>query len=424
MFALLIVVKILVPAVLTFSPRLIELVRLENLGFLLLFLIVSLTVTIFMPRLLSGAIDIIPLKVVKFAATETLEPSLGNLTQSIYLCVSVAVTFATALMARSPRFPDALLFAVLVGGLVLFGSGLADMAASAVGQSALLDPFRNASYAMITNAEVVGMRRVVGLMPEASSYGSTCIAFGSTLIFLRPLYGSSAYRMAASLTAVALVGMALLSTSSSAYAGIAMFSAAYALNVARRLASGSTIAQTGLALEFFVGFVALMGLLLVLLLQPETFDPLLRLVDEIIFNKASSDSFLERSFWNQVGWNAAWSTYGMGVGLGSTRASNYFVAVISNTGFFGATFFFIFLIQTFFRRSYTSPKANEMVSALKFAIVPSLGMAALGSATPDFEPWLALIFGAIAGLALKAPSKVPAERYVGMAGYGDHAVRR
>jgi hypothetical protein len=204
--------------------------------------------------------------------------------------------------------------------------------------------------------------------------------------------------------------MALLSTSSSAYAGLTFFGAAYMLNLGRRMAGASPAGRSGLGAEFTVGFVSIIALLFILIVDPEAFDPLLRIVDEIIFNKARSDSFLDRMYWNEVSWNAFRSTYGMGVGLGATRASNYLIAVISNTGFLASSCFFIFLLQTFFRRSYASRTANEIVTALKFTIIPSMGMACLGSTTPDFEPWLGIVFGAITGLSLQR-SEVALVRY-------------
>lgn len=411
MFTLLLVARLLSIPLLRLSRRLVDLARLENLGFLLAFLVISLLTTIFMPRLLEGTIDIIPLRIVRFASAEPLNVTSANFTQSVYLSISVSLTFASAFMARSPDFPQQFLSGLRIGGIVMLASGILDMTATAVGQSDLLEPFRNASYAMITNAEIAGVRRVVGLMPEASAYGSGCVVFAAALAFLRHLYPAGLSRLATSLIALALIGMALLSTSSSAYAGLVFFGMAYLLNIARRLVSSSPAGKSGISAELGVGFLSIVALLLVLITNPDAFDPLVKIVDEIIFNKASSDSFLERSFWNQVSWNAFWSTYGFGVGLGATRASNYFVAVISNTGFLASGCFFIFLLQTFLRDAKASAFRNEMVVALKLTIIPSLGMAALGSATPDFEPWLGLIFGAVTGLAMQADKTVPDTEY-------------
>jgi hypothetical protein len=400
MFAMLLVVRFIAPSLFVAPRRLAELARSNNLGFLLAFLVISLVTTIFMPRLFADTMDVVPLRgVLRFASAEPLTPTATNFTQSIYLSISVMVTFAAALMARTPQFASQLLTAVLVGGVVLFASGVVDMTATALGLSALLDPFRNASYAIGVNVEIAGVRRVIGLMNEPSAFGSTCVTLAAALVFLRPLYAAGLPRVAATLTAVSLIAMALLSTSSSAYLGVAIFGAANILNVGRRMIFASAVGRSGLVPELVAVFVSIIVVLAALVFQPEFFDPLLRMVDEIIFNKAMSDSYLERSFWNQVGWNAFWSTYGLGVGLGGTRASNYFVAVLSNTGFLASGCFFIFLLQTSFRRSLVSMRSSELVSALKFAIIPSLGMAALGSATPDFDAWLGLIFGTITGLS-------------------------
>ncbi len=402
MFAMLLVVRFIVPTLLGAPERLGKLARSKNLGFLLAFLVISVITTIFMPRLFDETIDVIPLRgVLRFASAEPLTPTGTNITQCIYLSISVMVTFAAAMMARTPQFASQLLSAVLVGGVVLFGSGIADMAATALGQSAMLEPFRNASYAIGVNVEIAGVRRVIGLMSEPSTFGTTCVTLGAALVFLRPLYAAGLPRMAATVTALSLVIMALLSTSSAAYVGLAIFGAANVLNIGRRMTVASPVARSGVVLELVAVFVSAIVILAALIFQPELFDPLFRMVDEIIFNKATSDSYLERTFWNQVGWNAFWSTYGLGVGVGATRASNYFVAVLSNTGFLASGCFLIFLVQTFLRRSLVSMQASEFVTALKFAMIPSLGMAALGSATPDFDAWLGLIFGAIAGLSLQ-----------------------
>jgi hypothetical protein len=401
MFACLIVVRFVVIPLIYSPQRLIELLRLDHLGFLLAFLLISLITTMFMPRLFENAVDVIPLKFARFASSEALTPTMANMTQSIYLTISVAATVGAAMISRSPRFSDNLLTAIRIGGIVLLGSGLLDMLANAIGQADALEPFKNASYAMITNAEIAGVRRVVGLMPEASSYGSTCVSFIAMLAFCRPLYAPGWPRFTVSMTILALITMALVSTSSSAYAGLAFFGAAYLLNLGRRMFGGSATSQIGLRLELTIGFLAIVVLLFVTITNPDVFDPLLRIVDEIIFNKASSDSYMERTFWTQVSWSAFWSTYGLGVGLGGTRASNYFVAVISNTGFLSSICFFVFLLQVFFRRLPSCPKSREMIVALRFSILPILGTAALGSATPDFEAMLGVLFGAIMGLSLR-----------------------
>ena len=101
----------------------------------------------------------------------------------------------------------------------------------------LLEPFRNAEYAFLTNDAVgAGVRRVVGFTPEASAYGPICVEFAAATALLRTLYAEGRQRMFATIIAVSLVVMALLSTSSTAYGGLAVLGLVYAGNWIRRAA--------------------------------------------------------------------------------------------------------------------------------------------------------------------------------------------
>lgn len=400
MFSIVLILKGLAGPIVSLSPELFTAARLRNLGFLLLFLAAGIVTTILMPRLFSGYAVIIPMRPTQNLATEVLQPGQGNFTQAAYLTLSVAVAFSTALLAKEPQFSKQFLSALLIGGIVAAVTGVIDMAATAIGLADILEPFRNASYAVLTNADVHGVRRVVGLMPEASSFGALCASFASALIFLRPFYPTGPLQFETGFVALALLGMALLSTSSSTYAGLAVLGAVYSVNCVRRLVQPSGAAQTGLGGEFAVIFVMLIVLLVLWIVQESIFDPMFEIIDEIIFNKATSTSYFERSYWNAVGWDALRSTYGLGVGLGSTRTSNWFVAVISNAGIVGAALLGVFLVQTFLRRPWLgSSCSNDMLTSMKAAIIPWFATAALASTSPDFGPWVALMLGAITGMA-------------------------
>jgi len=54
-----------------------------------------------------------------------------------------------------------------------------------------------------------------------------------------------------------------------------------------------------------------------------------------ISNKAASESALERSYWNEVSLRSALDTGLLGIGLGSSRASSFVIAVISQLGLTG-----------------------------------------------------------------------------------------
>ena len=176
-----------------------------------------------------------------------------------------------------------------------------------------------------------GVRRVVGFTPEASTYGSICVQFLAAIALLRTLY-EGRQRVLATTCAASLGVLAVFSTSSTAYLGLAVLAAVYAVNWIRRAILSSSLGQSGLVVELLVGLGVAATLLVIWLINPKLFDPLINLVDEQIFNKPLSSSFYERSFWNTTAWNAVLSTWGLGVGFGSTRTSNWFAAGCEQCG--------------------------------------------------------------------------------------------
>src|SRR5690606_20529052 len=144
---------------------------------------------------------------------------------------------------------------------------------------------------------------------------------------------------------------ALLSTSSAAYAGLGVFGSAAATEWSWRLltAREGSRAREGLVVEFWVILLGLTAIYLLALTFPALFNPFLQLIDTIIFQKTESDSFEERSMWTAVSLAALVDTWGLGVGMGSTRASNGIVAVFSNSGVVGGLLYYGFMLQTFLR---------------------------------------------------------------------------
>jgi hypothetical protein len=402
MFAVVLILKGLAPQIVQLSPKLLAACRFQNLGFLIVFLLVGIVAAMIMPSFFAGEVVIVPMRE-EFGA-DVLNPSQANFTQSAYLTLSVMIALAVALMADEPRFEETLLISVLAAGTVCVVTGLIDLSAASAGMESWLEPFRNARYALLTNADMGGVRRVVGLAPEASTYGGLCVQFAAAVALFRGLYAKGHQRLFATMVTVGLTVMAVLSTSSTAYGGLAILGLAYAINWVRRAASSSALGRSGLLGEFLVGLGAAIALLSILILRGNLFDPLLNLVDEVIFNKPLTTSFYGRSEWNSIAWNAVASTWGLGVGLGSTRASNWFAAVISNTGVTGAALMCLFLIQTFARRAiWQRPLSDELLPALKLSLLPVLVMAGVAAPGPDFGSWMAVVFGAIAGIAAVRP---------------------
>jgi hypothetical protein len=402
MFSVVLIAKVLAPQMTRLSPRFLTLLQLRYLGFLALFLLIGILAAVIMPRLFIGDIVIIPMR--ESIGPEILVPIQANFTQSGYVALSVMTAFAVASMVDEPGFVKAFLAGVLTGGTVCIVTGLIDIAAVSTGMESLLEPFRNAGYAISPAQQVGAFRRVIGLTPEPSSYGPICVQFAAALSFLRTLFAEGRQRILATIVIGGLIVMALLSTSSTAYGGLAVFALCYAVNLFRRTISSSPLGRRGLLWELMVGLGLAIALLGIILVRAELFDPLIYVVNEIIFNKAQTTSFYERSMWNTIAWNSVGSTWGLGIGFGSTRTSNWLVAVVSNAGVIGAAALAIFVVLTFTRRPlWRTAESTELMSALKLSLLPALVMAAVESAGPDFGPWVAAVFGAITGLSFLRP---------------------
>ena len=156
------------------------------------------------------------------------------------------------LLADEPRFTETLLASMLAGGLICIATGLIDLAAASTGMESLIEPFRNADYAFLTKDEIAGAKRIVGFTPEASAYGPMCVHFAAGIALLRVLYAEGFRRIFASLIAVVLVVMAVLSTSSSAYLGLAVLGMAYA-SIGLGEGFSSQLGQRGLMAELLAG---------------------------------------------------------------------------------------------------------------------------------------------------------------------------
>jgi hypothetical protein len=402
MFAVVLVLKVLAQQVRTRSPKVFTVLQLRNMGFLVLFLTFAIATTVIMPRLFQGQVVIMPMKA--SLAADLLGPSQQNFTQSAYLTLSVISALAVALVADEPGFLETLLAGVLAGGIVCVATGLVDMAAAATGMEGLLKPFRNAGYSFITEAEIAGVRRVIGLTPEASSYGTLCVPFGATLALLRNLYAGPGVRIIATITAGSLFVMAVLSTSSTAYLELAVFALVYAANWIRRLATPSSLGKSGLFGELITGLLFATALLTIFVARSDLFDPLGNLITEVILNKPLSSSYYERTHLNVVAWDALGTSWGLGVGLGSTRTSNQIAAIVSSTGIIGAALFGLFLTRLFTRRPDSqSVLYAEILPALKLSLVPVLAGASVVSAGADFGLWVGVGFGAICGIAAITP---------------------
>jgi hypothetical protein len=155
----------------------------------------------------------------------------------------------------------------------------------------------------------------------------------------------------------------------------------------------------------------------VLTVAPGLLDPVFERVDAVVFQKSESESYAERRMWNQMGMDAFFATDGLGVGLGSARSSNWFVAILSNTGVIGGALLASFIARVFLQRGPSEPRAAELVAALKLSLLPGFVMAGLTGLSPDFGVANGATFGLITSLA--SATRLPLSKSVSLAPAAD-----
>lgn len=374
---------------------------------LTLYWLVAAVATAFLPRLFAGTVPIVPIRG-DVGATMPLHPSAQNLSQFAYLTIAVLTVFTFARLLETPAMRQHALRAMVLGGGLTIATGLLDHAAQALPMGPLLQPFRTASYALLTDIEVLGGKRVVGLMPEASAFGGLCLALLAALCFYRRAIADRALRDGwTPLVVVLLAICAWLSTSSGTLVGLGVLAIVLALEWSLRFGTGErsgAVPQAGMRGEMAATACLAIALALAALLRPQMLEPASALVERMVLEKAHSASFDQRGMWRSTALAALARTHGMGVGLGGTRASSSVVAVFSSTGILGGLLFHAFLLQCLLRRPPSHPAdAGRLLSGFRFAIIPPFAVSLMvGDA--DFGGIMAFSLGLASAVTATSPS--------------------
>ncbi len=122
----------------------------------------------------------------------------------------------------------------------------------------------------------------------------------------------------------------------------------------------------------------------------------------LLFDKASSQSGIERASWNAAALKNFFDTYGFGAGLGSVRASSFLVAVPANLGLPGVIFFGAFFWQALARAGRDGGPEADLRVAARNGCLGLLLAAAVSGALVD----LGLQFYFLAGLASTGVARV------------------
>lgn len=373
----------------------------RRFGLLSYFTIVAVFGAFMLPSLFEGLFSVFPQRPsTRFLIPEPVHASSGNISQSVYLVVSFLGALTFGRLALDDNFIKNFCQSIVVSSIFTVSTGIADAATSALQMGDVLNIFRTANYAIMTEGEISGIRRIVGLMPEASAFGSIAVIEFALLVFTRNMF-SPKYKLFLVAPLSCLCGLfAFLSASSTAYVGILVVLMLFVLNSIYRMWRGGAVYGRGLFAEFgLVGFFAAF-LVLLILANEETRSKMMGIVNSLLLDKPTSTSFQERASWNRLAWEALWRSNGLGVGAGTLRTSNFFLNILASTGFFGAALFAGFWINVMFGRiRSTLARTIEFVMALRMTLIGAASMMLLAGTVPDYGMYVAAIMGATVGVA-------------------------
>lgn len=321
------------------GKKLADALALDKPGFWLLCTCVwGVAGAIVLPRLLSGSTLVFPVdRSSEEILLRPLGPVSGNLSQAVY-CVSDVVVYCS--MCAFLKYRG--VYRTLGNAIFLLAAlnvlaGVIDIVSHAAGIDAL-SVLKTAQFADLTGEEMGGLVRISGTFPETSAFSAFTLPL---FVFCLNLWVVGYRSRVAGALAFASGMLLLLSTSGTAYVGLGVYQAVLFISRPGLIARAATVRKQRL---WIVGACAgVLCVLYVVLFLPGVVKVLTDFVNEAVLNKAGSSSGVERMGWNAQGVTNFFDTYGIGVGLGSIRASSFLVVVLANLGVVGVVCYGMFL---------------------------------------------------------------------------------
>jgi len=295
---------------------------------------------ILLPRIFAGeTTTFVPMRDEGRIAEVPLVPVTGNITQLFNFVFAALSFFAFSLLMLRRRTIAAIRLGFLTWATLHVSMGFLDLMGKLGGLGDVLAPIRTASYSMHTDVDVAGFSRIAGGYAEASSFGAASVA----LLAFTFTYWRAKRDTFALVLSLSLLSLLVLSTSSTAYVaggllGMGLFASLTVAALRNRLRKQDLVL-------IVAGLAALVVFVGVVIYNENAFDPYWRLLDTMVFNKVSSSSAHERAYWNWRSLQSVQDTAGLGIGIGSSRASSWIIAVASQLGVFGTALVMILFVE-------------------------------------------------------------------------------
>lgn len=334
--------------------------------------------------------------------------TLANTVQAVNLCVhAVVLTFLLQASARDDWRPSRLIWAMALSIGVMFGIGLYERVAPLLEWPTSVSFWmNNPGYIQYDTARIAGILRVAAPMSEAS-YASTFLA--ATLAGLAAVLAFGQQRIVLRLVALffgmLIASLALINTLGTTgwVAGAVSCGAIGVWLVISSIGSPSPSSRflRSRALVF-LGAASIAGMTFGWIWKASPVAPQVgNVVDVLVLKKLDGGSARVRNRSNEHALQIVKDTRGLGVGLGSNRASSFLASLISNTGVIGAFLFVAMLTSLLWRyaRAALSDAQRFVATALATATF------AMGLAIPDLNLPLYWIFIFLAFLFCPKDSK-------------------
>lgn len=375
---------------------------------LVAFTILALAGAIILPRLFAGQFEVWPQNPGPASLPVALEPSGGNITQSLYLAANTVALVLVAFFACRPRIrPMAFVHAYLVGGYIAAGFVLWQVVSRQTGlyyPSDLL--YSNPRWAILSTQAFGGIDRINGPFTEPAAVAGyfSGIAFACLRLYLARYRGFPVLP----LLLLALISM-LLSTSTTGLVIVAIVIATLLLRSTQRGALGFGVAGA-VAGIFLIGIVTYLAAPSVFANVEEVSSAVLH---EAVLNKPESNSYEDRTTRDIDSLGVLGPSYGFGAGWGSVRSSSLVPGILANSGIPGLVLLGWFAVRAgrfvrSARRRAPPGNTRAALDALSGAVLGGVCAALLAGPTINgivFFLLLALMIGCAAHIHLDADER-------------------
>jgi hypothetical protein len=365
--------------------------------FFLMFAIYGIVAAFTMPRIFAGHINVVPLKPMGLRGlfgTAPLAFSSQNITASMNLVATSLYAIVAYVGCRQPRGAVIVVKAAVVVTLIHVFLGVSASLLATTPYSLFINFFRNGSYYQYSQG-IAGFARITGVWPEPSAYagyGFFWFIFACECWLRNIMPRRTGW-------AAALMGLVLLvSTSSTAYAGLAAYAVFFLLRIilfpqSLRFSKAATIIAAIM--------MAIILICALILLKPSIASLIGKILSALTIEKGASESGLQRAFWAKQGLDVFFATKGLGVGAGSFRSSSIITAILGSTGIIGSAAFLMYLAQVFKpgrMSTYVSRGhgVEDVGAAAGWTVLMSLFPLGVSWPTPD----PGYVFGIFCGVAL------------------------